>query len=673
MRITRAEQGCLAAAAAAASLYALTLAPTVGAGDSGELVLAAQSLGVAHPPGYAVWLLLARLAAAVPAGALALRVNALSLVATAVAVGLFCRLAAGTGLRRTGTWVATVLFATASIVWSAAVEAEVYGLATAAFLVLALLALHARRARGTGRDEALFFFATGLAAVIHQTLLFPSLVAAAWVLGRRELGIARIARGLGWAVLGASVTLVIPVRWSAGPAFAWTDVRGISGLADYLLRRTYGGLAQNPFRLDRLVDEVGGMGALILGALGWLGAALALAGLFLRGRARRGLRFVLVAALAIPAALIALLRFAPDAEHLAQVAPFLAPVVAALALFAGSGADLLASRVPAHRRRIAAAALVMGTLALVPGRYAASDRSDFRLAERYGKDLLAAAPRGATLILDGDNETFLAAYASRHGGIRPDVTLAHRRGWIFGDPEGLRAHPRAEWTAVAHQADLGRIRRGDALCYAIPPADLLESGVSFTQRGLLYAAGRTGGDPWILPAAWPRSSELLRGDPARYDYVTRKMAVAYSDAAARWLWSRGRIEESLPWFLDAARVGFDFPGAHLNAATALAAAGQPDRALEALLRACRLAPYDPEPPARLAVFLAAAGRPRDAALWFERAFRAEPGRALAADAARAWTLAGDESRATEWSRRAGAWDPAGVAVPARPAAAGERG
>jgi Flp pilus assembly protein TadD len=135
------------------------------------------------------------------------------------------------------------------------------------------------------------------------------------------------------------------------------------------------------------------------------------------------------------------------------------------------------------------------------------------------------------------------------------------------------------------------------------------------------------------------------------------MAVAYSDAAARWLWSRGRLGDALPWFQDAARVGFDFPGAHLNVATAAAAVGQPELALTELLTACRLAPYEPEPPARLAVFLAAAGRPRDAAIWFERAFRVEPGAALAADAARAWRQAGDPARAGEWTRRASAGGP----------------
>ncbi|HEV8129500.1 MAG TPA: DUF2723 domain-containing protein [Candidatus Eisenbacteria bacterium] len=671
MRLVRDHAGFLAAILASSALYALTLAPTVGAGDSGELILAARDFGIAHPPGYALWLLLARLFVAIPVGEIALRVNALSAAVAAIGAGLFWLLARQSGLRAPAAAVATALFATATVIWNAAVEAEVYALATAIFLLLALLAGRARRMRATWRDESLFFFVAGLSTVAHQTLVFPALALAVWVLTRprqNRVGFARIASAIAWAVVGCSVTLVIPIRWSAGPAFAWTDVRGLSGLADYMLRRTYGGLAQNPFRLDRAVDGFAGMGGIVLASLGWVGSALALSG-FVSGRARRVTGPLLLAALAIPAALVALLRFTPDAEHLAQVAPFLTPLVAVGALFAGQGAAFLARKTPPSWRHRAAVAVAILGCAAIPWRYVECNRSGFRLAERYANDLLAQAPPNATLVLDGDNETFLTAYATRVHGIRPDVTLRHRRGWIFGDPYGLRERPRAEWTAIAHRMELGRIRSGaDPICYAIPPADLLASGVPFAQRGLLYQAG-VSGSSFRLPPQWPRSSDLLRGHPERYDYVTRKMAVSYSDAAARWLWSHGRVHDAMRWFFDAARVGYDFPGAHLNAATAAAAAGKPELALEELLTACRLAPYAAEPQARLAVFLAVSERPRDAAIWFERAFRAEPSRALAADACRAWTKAGDTERAEQWGRRAAEWD----GTDAAPAAANVSG
>src|SRR5215471_9949784 len=71
---------------AAFALYLRTLAPTVTLTDSGELIVAARTLGVAHPPGFPLYVLLAHLAAMVPIGNIAARVNFASAVFAATAV-----------------------------------------------------------------------------------------------------------------------------------------------------------------------------------------------------------------------------------------------------------------------------------------------------------------------------------------------------------------------------------------------------------------------------------------------------------------------------------------------------------------------------------------------------------------------------------------------------------
>lgn len=66
-------------------VYARTLAPTVTLVDSGELIVAAKSLGVAHPPGFPLYVLLAHLATLVPLGNVAARVNFASALFAALA------------------------------------------------------------------------------------------------------------------------------------------------------------------------------------------------------------------------------------------------------------------------------------------------------------------------------------------------------------------------------------------------------------------------------------------------------------------------------------------------------------------------------------------------------------------------------------------------------------
>lgn len=66
-------------------VYARTLAPTVTLVDSGELIVAASSLGVAHPPGFPLYVVLAHLATLVPVGSVAVRVNFASALFAALA------------------------------------------------------------------------------------------------------------------------------------------------------------------------------------------------------------------------------------------------------------------------------------------------------------------------------------------------------------------------------------------------------------------------------------------------------------------------------------------------------------------------------------------------------------------------------------------------------------
>src|SRR5215813_1245538 len=73
---------------ASLSIYCFTLAPTVTLVDSGELIVAAKSLGVAHPPGFPLYVMLAHLATLIPIGSIAFRVN--------FASGVFAALGAAT-------------------------------------------------------------------------------------------------------------------------------------------------------------------------------------------------------------------------------------------------------------------------------------------------------------------------------------------------------------------------------------------------------------------------------------------------------------------------------------------------------------------------------------------------------------------------------------------------
>src|SRR5215831_11565362 len=68
--------------------YSRTLAPTVTPTDSGELILAAYGLGVAHPPGVPLWIMLTHIASLLPVGNVAVRINFSSAVFGALACAM---------------------------------------------------------------------------------------------------------------------------------------------------------------------------------------------------------------------------------------------------------------------------------------------------------------------------------------------------------------------------------------------------------------------------------------------------------------------------------------------------------------------------------------------------------------------------------------------------------
>lgn len=205
--------------AVALTVYVLTLAPTVTFVDSGELIVAARSLGVAHPPGFPLYLLLAHLTTFIPVGNIAQRVNFASALFAALAVTFLfllvseVLLSSATSKRASNkprqhgskkhrdkqsaknpasetqaeenqmllslvpALVAALLLAFSRTLWSFATVAEVYTLNTLLILCIWLLMF---RWRVTGNNKLLLLAALifGLALGVHHVtvgVMLPAL------------------------------------------------------------------------------------------------------------------------------------------------------------------------------------------------------------------------------------------------------------------------------------------------------------------------------------------------------------------------------------------------------------------------------------------------------------------------------------------------------------------
>ncbi len=177
--------------------YVATLAPTVTFWDAGELIAASRILGIPHPPGTPLFVLLGHAwGTLVPFGEFAWRTNLLSATLSAAGAGFWFLVAhetlqratrdtpgsAATMVRLGGAAAAAVAAAFAFTTWQNSNETEVYMVATLTIAAAAWLALRWRAHRGTSRAPKILLLVVYLGGVsignhLLALLAGPGLVA----------------------------------------------------------------------------------------------------------------------------------------------------------------------------------------------------------------------------------------------------------------------------------------------------------------------------------------------------------------------------------------------------------------------------------------------------------------------------------------------------------------
>ena len=179
-------------------VYFDTMAPTVSYWDCGEFIAVAHTLGVPHPPGSPLFLLLGRIASMIPISTdVAFRVNILSPLSSALAVMFLYLVIVKVVIHWRGkvesvhdaliafggAILGSLVFAFTDSHWFNAVEAEVYALSTFFTAIVVWLILHwSEKADEIGNERYILIIAymIGLATGLHLlnllTLPFVALI-----------------------------------------------------------------------------------------------------------------------------------------------------------------------------------------------------------------------------------------------------------------------------------------------------------------------------------------------------------------------------------------------------------------------------------------------------------------------------------------------------------------
>jgi hypothetical protein len=202
-------------------VFVLTLAPTVTFWDAGEFIAAAKTLGIPHPPGTPLFVMIAHVwAMLLPFGEYAVRTNLLSAVLSAAAAGLFflvthesIRLFTS-GLEHRmarllslgGAAAAAMLGALTFTNWQNSNETEVYTVATLTIAAISWLLHVWRRKRGTDRAPRILLLIVYLAGIsignhLLALLAGPAVVMFVATTLRREPASDPVQRRAEWAQL----------------------------------------------------------------------------------------------------------------------------------------------------------------------------------------------------------------------------------------------------------------------------------------------------------------------------------------------------------------------------------------------------------------------------------------------------------------------------------------
>ena len=233
----------LAVGAALLAAYAATLAPGVTYWDSGEFLAAMKTLGIPHPPGTPLYILIGNVWAKIlgPVFGFAYSINLMSAVSTAAACGIFAHLMIRWTKDMWASAAGALLAGLMSSVWLNANETEVYA---PALLVSALLVLIADNARVSGecRWLVLFAYLCGLGWALQLSALVAVPGAIVLLIGAQRSNVpgARIVPvTLVVGLLGASAVLFMLVRAQHDPGVNQGNPGTWQAFVDVINRKQY--------------------------------------------------------------------------------------------------------------------------------------------------------------------------------------------------------------------------------------------------------------------------------------------------------------------------------------------------------------------------------------------------------------------------------------------------
>jgi hypothetical protein len=522
-------------------LYVLTLAPDVLAADGGELQVVAAQLGVAHPPGFPLYVMLAHLMTRlVPNLSPAYAVNLFSAITSALAVGVVYLSGLQITRQPLPAVVAAIALGSATTYWSQATTANVRSL-TGLFaalivyvLVLFRIATSKKNTKVADRWLVMTALLMGFGLTHHVSLLFLILIGLVFIL---LVDRALIHQPWRWwrpivaSILGLSPLVYLPLRAGVNVRGAVPDLATLTGFLEHVLATGFRGDLFYYTDPAAFWLRMGVMGNVLTFQFSLFVLAGMLAGFILLVRFDRPLAWLLGGSFFLYVIVAATYRAPQTVEYMipayisaalmfAYAIRWLVGLIDRSSQFIGAGATLLVS------------VLVVCSLIQLPEQISASGaRHESDSARAYAGRLLAEAPPESVILAHWHWATPLW-YLQEVEGQRQDVEVRFvfpegesyettwerrtRESFAAGRPVITTYVPASPITEFPVPEPLGeallypQVRR-DSLPADFIPTDLLLDAAIEVMGYRLSTTRVEPGEELVVEIAWRPQTELPSG------------------------------------------------------------------------------------------------------------------------------------------------------------------
>jgi len=426
-------------------VYCWSAPRTVVLEDDGLFIMAAYFNGIAHPPGYPLYTLLAHVSTWLPFGSVAFRVHLLSGLFAALACVSVWVIAFRLFRDRIPAYAAALSFGFSMTFWSQAIISEVYTLnvlLVSIIFINCLLLIEDSNNQNFRRKLKLLFFLYGLALTNHWPLLVlstPMFIALLWP---RLTSILRLSiTSMPYLIIGLMPYLWMVIRSNMNPEISfYGPIENWHDFWFYVSRQGYKEIDISPSVgwIDRLYLISYSL-ADTARQFGVVGFVFILSGMIYQFRMLKKniILALFLGYLGSTVVLICLLGFDYDLYN--RIVFRVYPLIAwfCTSIWLGMGVISISKLcISLGRGRIDNKITVLGFTMLVSATTFASNlpenyRSNDYWAHNYARTILDSLPADSVLFLFSDVNVHPVGYLNKVEGHRKDVKLYHSTGQVF--------------------------------------------------------------------------------------------------------------------------------------------------------------------------------------------------------------------------------------------------